>query len=262
MDPEKIINKIKSEIDKAINDNTANEYCPSCGAKVYKGSNFCRKCGKPLKENKQEDKEEKTKKEESETKEIIEQEAPKETTRKKEKKERETPVKCPNCGASLKSFESICPYCQTELRNIKASNLIESFSKELEEIQSRPLPQYQGKDSLMKKLIGQDYNSEREEFEENARENRAKEIARFINNYPVPNTKEDLTEFMILSRSNYDMADSDNDIIKDAWEAKMKQIIEKAKLSLKDPEDIKKITELYENRKAFNRFMKKIFKHK
>ena len=114
----------------------------------------------------------------------------------------------------------------------------------------------------MKKLIGQDYNSEREEFEENARENRTKEIARFINNYPVPNTKEDLTEFMILSRSNYDMADSDNDIIKDAWETKMKQIIEKAKLSLKDPEDIKKITELYENRKAFNRFMKKIFKHK
>ena len=220
-------------------------FCPNCGAQVYKGSNFCMKCGKPLKSG------------EYENNDIFDSEPVKEAPKKKKKTNEST--KCPNCGASIKAFESHCPYCNTELRNMEVSSSLDRFTQKLEELQSKPLPQYQGKDSIMKRLIGQDYSQEKEEFEEQAEQDRAEEISRFINNYPIPNTKEDLMEFMILSRSNYDLTSNDYTIQK-AWESKMKQIIQKAKLTLRDPNDIKKITDLYENRKTINRIINKLFK--
>ena len=245
MYPEDLIEKITNNLNKSFN----YSYCPSCGAKITKNSNFCEKCGKSLKSKDSTEKEEKT-------------EIKKESKQKKDepiKKSKKIVIKCPNCNNSLKSFESECPYCHTELRNIKASDSLENFSRELTKLQTRPLPQYQGEESLMKRLIGQDLNYENKEtFEKQVRKDRENEISRFISNYPIPNTKEDLLEFMILARSNYDISDSYT--LRKTWESKMKQILEKANLSLKHSKDLDRITELYEKRKSLSSMMRIILK--
>lgn len=120
---------------------------------------------------------------------------------------------CPCCGSRLESFTSKCPYCLNEIRDIKVSKELEKFISGLD------------KDISNKKL------------------------SKYIINYPVPNSKENLLEFMILATSNIDVKNDDEDdiIIVDAWIKKMNQIYEKSKLSLKGS-DLEKIETLYKNK--------------
>ena len=104
--------------------------------------------------------------------------------------------KCPNCGQELKSFEAVCPSCKHELRGIKGSQLIKELNEKLE------------------KAITE------------------KEKTDIIKNFAVPNTKEDIMEFMILASSNFDAeAHWRNEYIEDVsdgWLVKMDQCVLKA----------------------------------
>ncbi|MBQ4510156.1 MAG: zinc ribbon domain-containing protein [Clostridia bacterium] len=120
--------------------------------------------------------------------------------------------KCPNCGEALKSFETICPTCQFELRGTKGSNSVKELADKLEKSTS---------------------------------ENQKITI---IKNYPIPNTKEDIFEFMFLAYSNFDAKyyaeHQDVEDISDAWLAKVEQCYQKAKFLLHKNE-IQKIEEMY-----------------
>ena len=104
--------------------------------------------------------------------------------------------KCPNCGQELKAFEAVCPSCKYELRGIKGSQLIKELNEKLE------------------KAITE------------------KEKTDIIKNFAVPNTKEDIMEFMILASSNFDAeAHYRNEYIEDVsdgWLVKMEQCVLKA----------------------------------
>ena len=71
-------------------------------------------------------------------------------------------------------------------------------------------------------------------------------------NYTVPNTKEDLLEFMIFATSNINYDDLDDGgekkAIADAWMAKIEQIYEKAKSSFGNDADFARIEEMYKKR--------------
>ena len=92
-------------------------------------------------------------------------------------------------------------------------------------------------------------------------DNTEKQILNKIRTYSVPNTKEDVFEFMILASSNINMsaimAESPSDAgansteelnamkaRNDAWQTKMEQVYQKAKFAFGDDADFIKIQNL------------------
>lgn len=116
--------------------------------------------------------------------------------------------KCPKCGEVIDSFVTVCPACGYELRGSSTASAIKEFSAKL--------------------------NSATTEYQK----------ANIIRSFPIPNTKEDIFEFMILVSSNID--EHPNKEVFDAWIAKFEQCYEKAKLSFKQEADFVKIRAIYE----------------
>ena len=112
-----------------------------------------------------------------------------------------TIYKCPNCGEVLDAFMSNCPSCGYEIRGAKASDSVQQLSRQLDNAKSES------------------------------------EMANIIRHFPIPNTKEDIWEFLILASSNIDgKLESE---ISSAWKAKLEQIMQKARLVFKDEELVK-----------------------
>ena len=96
-------------------------------------------------------------------------------------------------------------------------------------------------DAIALKISGRDVNPTDEK------------IASLIQNFVVPNSKEDIFEFMILAAGNMDakfLAGKEKvseiaDIIIKAWASKFEQTFQKAKLSFGQDRDFSKIEELY-----------------
>ena len=116
--------------------------------------------------------------------------------------------KCPQCGEVLDSFTTVCPSCGYELRGATATNAVKEFAAKLDTATT----EYQ-KESI-------------------------------IRSFPIPNTKEDIFEFMILASSNIDEHPNKN--VFNAWIAKFEQCYQKAKLSFKQENDFVKIQAIYE----------------
>ena len=70
-----------------------------------------------------------------------------------------------------------------------------------------------------------------------------------IVNFPVPNTKEDLLEFMILISSNIDSKKELDDLETKAWISKLEQVYEKANLVMGDTPHFSEINNIYTHKK-------------
>lgn len=99
---------------------------------------------------------------------------------------------CPSCGKRIDSFVSICPACGNEFRGATVSQSVKEFAEKLEKVNN----------------VEQEIN--------------------LIKNYPIPNTNEDILEFLILVSTNItgDLPKS----LFDAWKAKFEQCYHKAEL--------------------------------
>ena len=104
--------------------------------------------------------------------------------------------KCPNCGEVLRAFVSVCSSCGFELRGASSSHSVASFADKLENAQSQ------------------------------------EQRVSLIRNFPIPNTKEDILEFMILASSNFET--KLDRTVSDAWLAKIEQCYQKGRLLFKD----------------------------
>ena len=91
--------------------------------------------------------------------------------------------KCPNCGEVLNSFTAKCPTCGHELRGTQATSAVREFAAKIEAIESERKSRSRG--LFIKKITQVD----------------EKKIS-LIRNFSIPNTREDLYEFLILSKSN------------------------------------------------------------
>ncbi len=80
--------------------------------------------------------------------------------------------KCPNCGETIGAFQTKCQTCGMEFRNVEVAQSVKEFADRVVWLQ-------QNKD--------------------------ADQVVSFIKNYSVPNSKEDIIEFMILASSNIDI---------------------------------------------------------
>lgn len=135
---------------------------------------------------------------------------------------------CPACGAEIFSFTSKCLDCGHEFRNIESVSSIKELNTLLlnAEKEERNKPR-----SWIEKIDG-------ELAVAKAVANRQKSI---ISSFPVPNTKEDLLEFLSIASSEsrkklgFFIASIHPDaVLKNAWKAKCEQLIFKARLSMKD----------------------------
>lgn len=113
--------------------------------------------------------------------------------------------KCPNCGEVLNSFISTCPACGHELRNTRVSTSVKEFAE---------------------KVI--------------KAETEAQKTA-LIRNFPIPNAKEDIIEFIILASSNI----NGDSVCESAWVAKLEQVYHKAQITLHDSSELEYIKHLY-----------------
>ena len=88
---------------------------------------------------------------------------------------------CPNCGASLPVMAISCPKCGFELSDQKAVSSVQTLADKIQKI-SLGLRDVKAYDENGKDIIYQD-------------------IINTISMFPVPNTKQDIIEFLTLSRA-------------------------------------------------------------
>ncbi len=121
--------------------------------------------------------------------------------------------KCPHCGEILKSFTLVCPACDREIRGVQGARSVMELSRKLE---------YANSEAQRTSLI---------------------------KSFPIPNTKEDIFEFLILASTNFDVscyvAHLDEEDVSDAWLSKIEQCYQKAKFFFEN-DDFLKVKELYD----------------
>lgn len=150
--------------------------------------------------------------------------------------------KCPNCGETIESFVTECPTCGYEIRSTNAANSVRELERKINEIeltrekgQNKPISIFK-KAYTYKELSGTD-----------------KQIINIIKSFPIPNTKEDIIEFIILASSNIDYdsyEESTPDLmarqqISEAWVSKMEQAYKKAMISLENEPELEDIKNIY-----------------
>lgn len=113
--------------------------------------------------------------------------------------------KCPQCGEVINAFVSVCPSCGHEMRGSRATSAVHELAEKLDKTQS----------------IG--------------------EKEKLIRNFYIPNTREDIIEFLILASSNIET----NSDCPDAWAAKMEQAYQKAKLTFGISSEFEYVESLY-----------------
>ncbi len=138
-------------------------------------------------------------------------------TKKEENEKRKTLYdgninKCPMCGELLSSTALKCPSCGNEIRGRDVTSSIKEFAKAIASTDD---------------------------------ENKKIELIKL---FPIPNTIEDITEFMYLASSNFDakyyVTNSRNENVASAWYIKISQCYKKAKVMF-DPNDMVIIEKLY-----------------
>lgn len=114
-------------------------------------------------------------------------------------------VKCPQCGEPIEPFSGYCAACGHEFRNLAASDAVRELDQRVRSASSE---------------------SER---------------AKLIQLFPVPNSREDLLEFLALASSALNNLCAGQEL--DAWRFKYEQCYQKAKLSF-DSKDLARFEEL------------------
>lgn len=220
-------------------------FCSNCGTKLNEGSKFCHGCGSAvgtIQNNILQ----------------VEEKAPpipptpkKEETREGFSSERRQEyvgkvLKCPNCGAVISERTAICPECGMEITGKVALSSVQAFKEQLMEIESTRKHGYGKMFSFtvdpadMKKLS-------------------------LIRNFPIPNSVDDIVEFMLLAVANIEVSLSKQTAmnkfdkwgkseetsatiattISDAWVSKMEQVYKKAEISFPNDPAFVGIQQLY-----------------
>ena len=153
--------------------------------------------------------------------------------------------KCPSCGAPVQSFSTQCSDCGHEFNNLKANSQVSQLAIDLNKIE-KDMTDYTRKEN--------NYSStdwvENSELEDRINFKKAS----LINSFPIPNTKEDILEFLTLSvplalvKLNW----YDRHVVRrgqqhliNAWKAKAEQTIMKARFAMKDDKKVLEEVEMY-----------------
>lgn len=154
-------------------------------------------------------------------------------------------VKCPNCGCTDVTGRAVCPECGYAFSNVKANHAAELLAQKIEKIEDA----YRDKISFSIPLYGVS--------------SKTKEIASAIANFPVPNTRADLLEFLAsmftkMNQEEISMQVFESEKIRQAYKTKFKECIQKAMISFANDPDFKFYFEEHNKRnKSWKRYFTK-----
>jgi len=135
--------------------------------------------------------------------------------------------KCPACGASVKAMELVCSECGHEYTKLKGNSTVLELVSKIDQIELEKLEATRFLDSVKKFEKQQEFES------------RKKQV---ILNYPVPNSKEDILEFLTYSISKVTSSSG----LDNPWAAKADEIVMKARILFKNDIEILSVLEKYE----------------
>lgn len=217
-------------------------FCKECGTRLDENSKFCPNCGASINSDSAE---------QVSRKQVFEG----------------TVHKCPSCGELVGAFDAICPSCGFEINEKKGSSVIKVFSEKLEKIESESI--VHGESNVFTNM-----------FSFGKVGKTASRKASLITTFSVPNTKADLTEFLIMALENFDPGISSKGLmlsgfsragssatevkeekaVQKAWLVKIEQLYKKAKLSFGKDKSFSQIQELYDEKmNLYKKYKKRNF---
>ena len=211
-------------------------FCTECGARLSDGAKFCANCGTAV---------------------AVTHVSDNRTIRASEEKI----LKCPSCHSPISRVDAICPFCGAPISDREASASVQRFAQQLYEIEREDAEQKASFDPFgLKRLMEHGYGSK--SF------NRKISL---ISSFPIPNTIEEITEFVILSANSIDVRRGKNSFenkmygnpgstyyseikLANTWINKLNQAYDKAKISFRSDPMFPKIEKIYtEKMKELNR---------
>ena len=146
--------------------------------------------------------------------------------------------KCPNCGAQVKGGSAVCTECGYVFTNVSANSSAEKLQAKLDEFNRRQEQRADSRGYL------------RTVFDSNT--SRWKQKMEIISTFPVPNTREDLLEFLTMlqpgadATGSHDGGTSDSEDMSYAYWLLYTNCINKAKLSFPNDNDFQYYFQTYE----------------
>ena len=214
-------------------------FCPNCGQKLQTGSKFCHECGQKI----------------GETVDTIPT-----TISTEEHKANKTEriqeyagiiMKCPNCGSVIGETTVICPDCGMKITGRGAVNSIQELKNQLMAIEG------DRKKNIMRML---NLPADPVDLQKLS----------LVRSFPIPNSIDDIVEFMLFASANIDIALSRDSAlnrclnsykvtetsatidksISDAWVSRMQQAYQKAEMLFPNDVAFKGIQKIYYDKMA------------
>jgi predicted nucleic acid-binding Zn ribbon protein len=151
--------------------------------------------------------------------------------------------KCPNCGAEVPSMTAFCSSCGHEFSNMKVASSVQKLFDKLDALDEKIYDTSSDKVDVGTQLATHFFGSGGTKRGDKAKIN-------LIESFPIPNSKEDIIEFIILasSRINYSGADwmgnqnyfsetRELEKYNNAWKSKMKQAHTKARIAFSNDKE-------------------------
>ena len=197
-------------------------FCTNCGQELADGAKFCANCGKAV--------------------------TGESTTSQRKTVYEGNLHKCPNCGEVLNSFVTNCPTCGHEIRDTQGVSSVRQLAIKLEQLESKRPPK-KGTN-----IFGQTFSggTQLQSIDEQKID--------LIRNFSIPNTQEDVLEFIVLAAANidlnvygldssrYQMFDPARRELSDAWLAKLEQADQKAEIMFGHTQEYLSMRNVYENK--------------
>jgi hypothetical protein len=143
--------------------------------------------------------------------------------------------KCPACGSPVSAMTSSCADCGHDFSNIAAVSSAQKLHDELQAADREERNSQRSSAGSWMDKIDQGASGDQQ-----TEERIMKRKAGIISSYPIPNSKEDILEFLAMAvpeagkKPNFLMRMTSAGTLYKAWVAKAEQIVMKARFSMKD----------------------------